>query len=127
MLLDEISEMKIELQAKLLRVLEERKLRRVGGSAELPLNVRVLAASNRPLDRALREGHLREDLYYRLNVFSIELPPLRDRPDDIPLLVDDFIRDFAKQTGKPIQAADNDCLQALKCIPGPATSASCAT
>ena len=90
LLLDEISEMKIELQAKLLRVMEERKLRRVGGSAELPLNVRVLAASNRPLDRALREGHLREDLYYRLNVFSIELPPLRDRPDDIPLLVDDF-------------------------------------
>ncbi len=119
LLLDEISEMKIELQAKLLRVLEERKLRRVGGSVEIPLNVRVLAASNRPLDRALREGRLREDLYYRLNVFSIELPPLRERQDDIPLLVDNFIREFAEQSGKPIQAADHDSLQALKSHPWP--------
>ncbi len=114
LLLDEISEMKVELQAKLLRVIEERKLRRVGGSTELPLNVRVLAASNRPLDRAIKEGRLREDLYYRLNVFSIELPPLRDRQEDIPLLVDAFVREFADQAGKPIQGADNDCLQALK-------------
>jgi DNA-binding NtrC family response regulator len=114
LLLDEISEMKVELQAKLLRVIEERKLRRVGGSTELPLNVRVLAASNRPLDRAIKEGRLREDLYYRLNVFSIELPPLRDRHEDIPLLVDAFCREFAEQAGKPIQGADNDCLQALK-------------
>jgi DNA-binding NtrC family response regulator len=119
LLLDEISEMRVELQAKLLRVLEEHKLRRVGGSVELPLNVRVLAASNRPLDRAIREGRLREDLYYRLNVFSIELPPLRERTDDIPLLVDAFIRQFAAQTGKPIQAADHDCLQALKSHPWP--------
>ncbi len=119
LLLDEISEMKIELQAKLLRVLEERKLRRVGGSVEIPLNVRVLAASNRPLDRALREGRLREDLYYRLNVFSIELPPLRERADDVALLVDNFIREFAEQSGKPIQAADHDSLQALKSHPWP--------
>jgi DNA-binding NtrC family response regulator len=113
LLLDEISEMKVELQAKLLRVIEERKLRRVGGSTELPLNVRVLAASNLPLDRAIREGRLREDLYYRLNVFSIEIPPLRERQEDVPLLVDAFIRQFAEQVGKPIQGADHDCLQAL--------------
>jgi DNA-binding NtrC family response regulator len=119
LLLDEISEMKVELQAKLLRVIEERKLRRVGGSVELPLNVRVLAASNRPLDRAIKEGRLREDLYYRLNVFSIELPPLRDRPDDIPLLVDAFIREFAEPAGKAIEGTDNDCLQALKSHPWP--------
>jgi two-component system, NtrC family, response regulator HydG len=119
LLLDEISEMRVELQAKLLRVIEERKLRRVGGSTEIPLNVRVLAASNRPLDRAIREGRLREDLYYRLNVFAIELPPLRERPDDIPLLVDAFIREFAGQSGKPIQAADHDCLQALRSNPWP--------
>jgi len=114
LLLDEISEMKTELQAKLLRVLEERKLRRVGGSSELPFNVRVLAASNRPLDRAIREGRLREDLYYRLSVFSIDLPPFRERPDDIAVLVDAFIRQFAEQTGKAIEAVDHDCLQALK-------------
>jgi DNA-binding NtrC family response regulator len=76
--------------------------------------VRVLAASNRPLDRAIREGRLREDLYYRLNVFSIEIPPLRERPDDIALLADAFIREFAEQTGKPIEGFDHDCLQALK-------------
>ena len=120
LLLDEISEMKIELQAKLLARDRGAQTRRVGGSAELPLNVRVLAASNRPLGPGdASEGRLREDLYYRLNVFSIELPPLRDRPEDIPLLVDDFIREFAEQAGKPIQAADNDCLQALKSHPWP--------
>jgi DNA-binding NtrC family response regulator len=119
LLLDEISEMKVELQVKLLRVIEERKLRRVGGSAELPLNVRVLAASNRPLDRAIHEGRLREDLYYRLNVFSIEIPPLRERQEDVPLLVDAFIRQFAEQAGKPIQGTDHDCLQALNTHPWP--------
>ena len=119
LLLDEISEMRTELQAKLLRVLEERKLRRVGGSVELPLNVRVLAASNRPLDRAIREGRLREDLYYRLNVFSIEIPALRERPDDIPLLVDAFVRQFGEQSGKEIQAADHESLQALRSHPWP--------
>ena len=85
LLLDEITEMRGDLQAKLLRVLEEQKLRRVGGSAEFALDVRVIATSNRNPERAVREGRLRLDLYYRLKVFSIELPPLRERPDDIPL------------------------------------------
>src|SRR5882757_2458890 len=87
LLLDEITEMKVELQAKLLRVIEEQKLRRVGGTAEIPLDVRVLAASNRDIEQAVREGKLRSDLYYRLNVFTITLPPLRERAEDIPQLV----------------------------------------
>jgi DNA-binding NtrC family response regulator len=90
--LDEIGEMRIELQAKLLRVLEERKIRRLGGSAETPVDVRVLAASNRNLEAAVRDRKIREDLYYRLNVFEIELPPLCKRANDIPAFVDYFLR-----------------------------------
>ena len=90
LLLDEITEMKTELQAKLLRVLEERRVRRVGGNAEVKLDVRVLAASNRDIAQAVRDGKLREDLYYRLNVFTIELPPLRERLEDLPLLISQF-------------------------------------
>jgi transcriptional regulator with PAS, ATPase and Fis domain len=81
LLLDEISEMKPELQAKLLRVLEERKLHRLGGSSDIALNVRVLAATNRNLSDAICEGRLREDLYYRLNVFTVDLPRLSERRD----------------------------------------------
>ena len=82
LLLDEFIEMKTGMQAKLLRVLEEHTLRRLGGSREVPLDVRVLAASNRSLRRAISEGWLREDLFYRLNVFSLDLPPLRERIED---------------------------------------------
>ncbi len=114
LMLDEITEMKVELQAKLLRVIEEQKLRRVGGSSEVVLDVRVLAASNRPLDRAIREGKLRDDLFYRLNVFSIEMPPLRERIEDVPLLTEHFIRDLSQQDSKRITGVDHDCLQALK-------------
>ena len=89
--LDEIGEMPLALQAKLLRVLEDFRFRRLGGKQELTANVRVLSATNRPPDVALREGKLREDLYYRLNVFHIQLPPLRDRRDDIPLIVDSML------------------------------------
>src|SRR6202035_2319466 len=94
LLLDEITEMKPELQAKLLRVIEERRLRRVGGTSEVDLDVRVLAASNRNLERAVRDGDLREDLYYRLNVFTIEMPPLRERLEDLPLLIESFVQHF---------------------------------
>jgi DNA-binding NtrC family response regulator len=114
LMLDEITEMKVELQAKLLRVIEEQKFRRVGGSSEVTLDVRVLAASNRPLDRAMREGKLREDLFYRLNVFSIEMPPLRERIEDVPLLTEHFIRDLAQQDSKRISGVDHECLQTLK-------------
>ncbi len=106
--------MKSELQPKLLRVLEEQKLRRVGGSAEIPLDVRVLAASNRDLSSAIREGRLREDLYYRLNVFTIEIAPLRERIDDLPPLVEHFIQQLGAASGKEVRGVDHECLAALK-------------
>jgi DNA-binding NtrC family response regulator len=114
LLLDEIVEMKIELQAKLLRVLEEGTLRRVGGTVDVPLDVRVLAATNRNLEQSIRDGRFREDLFYRLHVFSIELPTLDRRREDIPLLVDHFIKELGPHMAKDIRGADNDCLEGLK-------------
>ena len=113
LLLDEITEMRPEMQAKLLRVLEDKKISRLGGSGEVAVDVRILAASNRPLERAIREGRLREDLYYRLCVFPIELPPLRDRLDDVPLLAEEFIRAFNREHGKAVQGIAPDCMNAL--------------
>jgi DNA-binding NtrC family response regulator len=97
LLLDEIGEMPIGTQAKLLRVIEESKVRRLGGTADIPCAVRVLAATNRPPDQAIRSNHLREDLYYRLNVFHISLPPLRDRQQDIPAIAAAQIRDLNRK------------------------------
>jgi DNA-binding NtrC family response regulator len=119
LLLDELTEMKPELQAKLLRVIEERKLRRVGGTSEVDLDVRVLAASNRNLERAVRDGNLREDLYYRLNVFTIEMPPLRERLEDLSLLIESFVQHFTALNHKPITGIDEDCLTALRYHPWP--------
>jgi DNA-binding NtrC family response regulator len=114
LLLDEIGEMKPELQAKLLRVLEEGKIRRLGGSSEVSIDVRVLAATNRNLDNSIKEGRFREDLYYRLNVFAIELPPLCERPDDVPGLVDHFLRELKHPEGKSISGVDAECLEVVK-------------
>jgi DNA-binding NtrC family response regulator len=119
LLLDELGEMKIELQAKLLRVIEEQRLRRVGGTTEVPLNVRVLAASNRDMERAVKEGRLREDLFYRLSVFSITMPPLRDRIEDVPLLAEAFIRYYSERDRKQIIGANEDTLLALRNHPWP--------
>ncbi|MGO9060767.1 MAG: sigma-54-dependent transcriptional regulator [Candidatus Binataceae bacterium] len=119
LLLDEFTEMRPELQAKLLRVIEERKLRRVGGNREVPLDVRVLAASNCDIGQALSEGRLREDLYYRLSVFTIIVPPLRERADDIPVLTQSFIQRFAAESHRPITGADEECLIALQSYPWP--------
>jgi DNA-binding NtrC family response regulator len=119
LLLDEITEMKIELQAKLLRVLEEQKLRRVGGNTEVALDVRVLAASNRDISQAVRDGKLREDLYYRLNVLTIELPPLRERKDDLALLVQNFVQHYAARNNKEISGVDEEALAALQAHPWP--------
>src|SRR6266851_1334252 len=94
LLLDEIAEMPLAMQAKLLRVLEDSKFRRLGGQSEISVDVRVLAATNRPVQDAIEKKHLREDLYYRLNVFHIELPPLRHRMEDIPSLIDALIRNL---------------------------------
>jgi two-component system response regulator HydG len=114
LLLDEIGEMKPELQAKLLRVLEERKLRRLGGSAEISVDVRVLAATNRNLELQLREGKFREDLYYRLNVFTIQLPTLRERPEDLPTLIEHFLRQLTPSAGKQVVGIEAECLELLK-------------
>ena len=90
-LLDEIGEMPFAVQPKLLRVLETRSFRRVGGTRDIPVNVRIIAATNRNLEKAVAEGRFREDLYYRLHVFPIKLPPLRQRPVDIPVLTAYFL------------------------------------
>ncbi len=119
LLLDELTDMKVELQAKLLRVIEEQKLRRVGGTAEIPIDVRVLAASNRDVDQAVRDGTLRADLYYRLKVFTIELPPLRERVDDLPALAQMFVQHYATLNHREIAGLDEECLSALKANPWP--------
>jgi len=114
LLLDEITEMRPEMQAKLLRVLEEKRILRLGASRELPIDVRVFAASNRSLHQSIRERRLREDLYYRLNVYTVELPPLRDRLEDLPLLVAHFIREFNREHNKSVEGVSQDCLEALR-------------
>ncbi len=112
--LDEISEMRSDAQAKLLRVIEQKKVLRVGGNDEIPIDVRFLAASNRPPKQAIAEGRLREDLYYRLNGLLITLPPLRERVDDLPLLVDHFIREANHDYRRKVEGIDHECCQALK-------------
>jgi len=119
LLLDEITEMKPELQAKLLRVIEEGRVRRVGGTTEIPLDVRVLAASNRDIEQAVRDGMLRTDLYYRLNVFTIQLPPLRERVEDLPQLIQVFIEHYGAQNQKSFIGADEECVKALQAHPWP--------
>ncbi|MBN2401519.1 MAG: sigma-54-dependent Fis family transcriptional regulator [Spirochaetes bacterium] len=98
--LDEISELPIELQAKLLRVLQDGEFERVGGSETIKCNVRIIAATNRNLENEIEAGKFRRDLFYRLNIFPVYMPPLRERPDDIPLFVDFFIEKYAKLIGK---------------------------
>ena len=100
--LDEIGDLPLHLQAKLLRVLQEREYERVGSSRSVKVNVRVLAASHRPLEALIKAGQLREDLYYRLNVVTILIPPLRERRSDLSLLIDHFVRRFAAKNGKTI-------------------------
>jgi DNA-binding NtrC family response regulator len=95
--MDEISEMSMELQAKLLRVIQERKIRRVGGEGEIPIDVRWVSATNRDPEQAVREGALRQDLLYRLNVVPVKLPPLRNRREDIPALAQHFLRRYAQE------------------------------
>lgn len=102
-LLDEVGELSLDLQVKLLRVLQEKKYYRLGGSKELSVDVRVIAATNRDLEEMVEEGEFREDLYYRLNVASITLPPLRERNDDILILASNFVEKFNKQFGKSIK------------------------
>jgi len=99
-LLDEIGEMRLDLQAKLLRVLEDRKVRRIGGRQDIPIDTTVFATTNRNLEEAVEKGEFRVDLYYRLNGFSLHLPPLRERKGDIPLLVRHFLKDYSERYKK---------------------------
>jgi DNA-binding NtrC family response regulator len=112
--LDEIAEMTPATQVKLLRVLQERKFRRLGGRAEQTVDVRIIAATNVvPMD-AVKSGKLREDLYYRLNVFAIELPPLRHRKDDLPLLIQSFLTEFNGRNNKNVSALDGAAMRILE-------------
>ncbi len=111
LLLDEIGEMPIATQAKLLRVLEERRLRRLGSKVETAVNVRVLAATNKDPQSAIADGHLRGDLFYRLNVFNIHMPPLREHMEDIPLLAEAMIRDMNARHGRSVQGISGEVLE----------------
>jgi len=101
--LDEIGEVPVETQLALLRVLQERQFERIGGSRAIPTNVRIIAATNRDLSAAIAAGTFRSDLFYRLNVFPIQVPPLRKRKEDIPLLVEYFVKKFAEKMAKRIR------------------------
>ena len=111
--LDEISEMTLAMQVKLLRVLQERSVRPVGSTSEISIDVRVIAATNRDLDKAVAENLFREDLYYRLNVIPIRVPNLRERRDDIPLLVNHFLKKYASAAGRSILRVDKNSFDSL--------------
>ena len=111
--LDEIGEMSALMQVKFLRVLQERRFRRVGGLDELQADIRVVAATNQDLTRLVSEGRFREDLFYRINVIPIALPPLRERREDIPLLADHFLAKYTEQMGKPVTGISQDAMQLL--------------
>jgi len=111
--LDEIGDLPLELQPKLLRVLQEQRFERLGGNQTVQVNVRVIAATNQDLWGMVQERRFRADLYYRLNVFPITLPPLRERRADIPVLADHFVRKFAERLGKPVHHIPDDVMTAL--------------
>jgi len=117
--LDEISELYPELQVKLLRVLEERQVMRVGGSELIDVDFRLIAATNRDLEREVSEGRFREDLYYRLKVVTLRIPPLRERPGDIPQLADHFLQLFCQEHGKPTMRLSPETLEVLSRLPWP--------
>jgi DNA-binding NtrC family response regulator len=119
LLLDEISEMRLDLQAKLLRVLQEQEFERVGGTAPIKVDVRIIATTNRDLAGEAAAGRFRQDLYYRLSVIPMSIPPLRERPDDIPLLAYRFALRTAEETGKKLEAIAPETLELLQRYPWP--------
>jgi two-component system, NtrC family, response regulator AtoC len=112
--LDEVGDLPMEIQIKLLRTLQEREFERVGGVETIKVDVRLISATNRNLEKMIEDGEFREDLYYRLNVFPINLPPLRDRLDDLPVLASHFVAKFARQMGLAAQAPSTDALAKLR-------------
>lgn len=119
LLLDEIGEMPAPTQAKLLRVLEDHKVRRLGSKVETPVDVRVLAATNKNPEQAVASGQLRQDLYFRLNVFHIHLPPLREHKDDLPLLVEHLLAELSEKHGKKVTGVGADTMELLRSYPWP--------
>jgi formate hydrogenlyase transcriptional activator len=117
--LDEIGDIALELQPKLLRVLQEREFERLGSTRTRRVDVRVVAATHRDLEGMILEKQFRSDLYYRLNVVPIFLPPLRNRPEDIPLLVEHFVQKFARKAGKTMDMISSDTMEALRSYPWP--------
>jgi transcriptional regulator with PAS, ATPase and Fis domain len=113
-LLDEIGDMPLLLQAKLLRVLEERTFEKIGGNSTIPVECRIIVATNRDLAQLVSEGSFREDLYHRINVFPLRVPPLRDRKEDIPLLCDHIIHNLKQQFGRPLSAVSHQAMQLLQ-------------
>jgi DNA-binding NtrC family response regulator len=111
--LDEVGELPSPLQVKLLHVIQERQLTPVGDTRVIPVDVRIIAATNADLLQRVKEGRFREDLYYRLNVIEITMPPLRERRDDIPLLITHYLAEFSKESGKNIKDVDYEAMQAL--------------
>jgi two-component system response regulator AtoC len=112
--LDEIGDMDVKLQAKLLRVLEEGIIEPLGTNRRIPVDVRIVSSTNRDLEAAMRNGSFREDLYFRLNVFRVHMPPLRERPDDVPALADAFLTAFARELGKPAPRIEAEAAAALQ-------------
>lgn len=117
--LDEVGELPLDLQAKLLRILEEGEFERVGGSHTIKVDVRVIAATNRNLEEAVRKGVFRSDLYYRLDIFPITLPPLRERKEDIPILVNHLVKQLSQKLGKTIETIPQDTMAKLRNYPWP--------
>jgi len=111
--LDEIGEVPASIQTKLLRVLQDHEFERVGGTRQVRADIRIIAATNSNLERAVKEGRFREDLYYRLNVVSLKLPPLRERKEDVPVLVEHFLRKYARELKKPLKRLTPDALENL--------------
>ncbi len=119
LLLDEIGAMRVELQAKLLRVLQEGEVQRLGGRKTIPVDVRILAATGENLEQEIERGRFREDLYYRLNVVPLPLPPLRDRPEDIPLLLEHFLSRASERLDRPVPLLEPSALDQLQGYPWP--------
>jgi len=117
--LDEIGELPLEVQAKLLRVVQHNEFERLGSSHTVKVDVRIVATTNRNLEEEVRKGRFRQDLYYRLNVFPITVPPLRQRREDIPLLVEAFIERYARKLGKQITSIQKETMKALQDYPWP--------
>jgi formate hydrogenlyase transcriptional activator len=117
--LDEIGELSADMQVKLLRVLQERVIERLGSTQPIKVDVRIVAATNRDLEKAVEEGTFREDLYYRLNVFPIPIPPLRERPEDIPALTWTFVEEFSQTLGKSIESIESESIRQMQAYSWP--------